>query len=131
MIESLEAGALLTTRNAASKHPCYRSSPLLCKSRNLCKSMINENSWWWLKRNSERVFERRKHHAGSEYRNDPHVGWVALHALSWFPNVIAIGPAGSWPLWSMRTVRFYGLSVVLWLSFFYAFFRLRRIGAQS
>ena len=28
--------------------------------------------------------------------------------------------------WSVRTVIFYGLSVVLWLSYFYAFFRLRR-----
>jgi hypothetical protein len=26
----------------------------------------------------------------------------------------------------VRTVIFYGLSVVLWLSYFYAFFRLRR-----
>jgi hypothetical protein len=47
-------------------------------------------------------------------------GW----GFSWYPNVIAIGPAGSWPLWSVRT---YGLSVVLWLSYFYAFLRLRRI----
>ena len=29
-------------------------------------------------------------------------------------------------VWSMRTIIFYGLSVVLWLSYFYAFFRLRR-----
>jgi hypothetical protein len=28
----------------------------------------------------------------------------------------------------VRTVIFYGLSVVLWLSYFYAFFRLRRLG---
>jgi hypothetical protein len=40
--------------------------------------------------------------------------------------VIAMGPAGSWPLWSARTIIFYGLSVVLWLSYFYAFVRLRR-----
>ena len=42
---------------------------------------------------------------------------------------IAIGPAGSWPLWSVRTIIFYGLSVVLWLGYFYAFFRLRRSSA--
>jgi hypothetical protein len=30
--------------------------------------------------------------------------------FSWYPNAIAIGPAGSWPLWSMRTIIFYGLS---------------------
>ena len=46
---------------------------------------------------------------------------VALHALHLVPNVIAIGPAGSWPFWSVRTIIFYGLSVVLWLGFFYAF----------
>ena len=34
-------------------------------------------------------------------------------------------PAGSWPLWSVRTIIFYGLSVVLFLGYFYAFFRLR------
>jgi hypothetical protein len=49
--------------------------------------------------------------------------------FTWYPNVIAIGPAGPWPLWSLRTIIFYGLSVVLWLGYFYAFFRLRRSGA--
>jgi hypothetical protein len=49
--------------------------------------------------------------------------------FSWYPNVIAIGPGGSWPLWSVRTIIFYGFSVVLWLSYFYAFFRLRRSNA--
>jgi hypothetical protein len=29
----------------------------------------------------------------------------------------------------MRTIIFYGLSVVLWLGYFYAFFRLRRSSA--
>jgi hypothetical protein len=48
--------------------------------------------------------------------------------FTWYPNVIAIGPAGSWP-GSVRTIVFYGLSVVLWLSYFYAFFRLRRSSA--
>jgi hypothetical protein len=32
-------------------------------------------------------------------------------------------------LWSVRTIIFYGLSVVLWLGYFYAFFRLRRSSA--
>jgi hypothetical protein len=31
-------------------------------------------------------------------------------------------------LWSVRTIIFYGLSVVFWLVYFYAFFRLRRTG---
>ena len=50
--------------------------------------------------------------------------------FTWYPNVIAMGPAGSWPLWSPRTILFYGLSVVLWLGFFYAFVRLRRSTAK-
>ena len=45
--------------------------------------------------------------------------------FTWYPNVIAIGPAGSWP-GLVQTIVFYGLSVVLWLSFFYTFFKLRR-----
>ena len=55
--------------------------------------------------------------------------WWRSTLFTWYPNAIAIGPAGSWPLWSMRTIIFYGLSVVLWLSYFYAFFRLRRSSA--
>jgi hypothetical protein len=37
-----------------------------------------------------------------------------------------MGPAGAWPFWSLRTILFYGLSVVLWLVYFTAFIRLRR-----
>jgi hypothetical protein len=33
--------------------------------------------------------------------------------------------------WSVRTVIFYGLSVVLWLSYFYAFFSLRNRKKQE
>ena len=44
--------------------------------------------------------------------------------FNWYPDVIAIGPAGQ--LWSLRNIIFYGLSIVLWLSYFYAFFRLGR-----
>ena len=36
--------------------------------------------------------------------------------FSWYPNVVAIGTAGSWPFWSLRTIGFYGLSIVLWLA---------------
>jgi hypothetical protein len=46
--------------------------------------------------------------------------------FSLYPNVIAIGPAGSWPFWSVRILFFYGLSIVLWLGYFYAFMRLSR-----
>jgi hypothetical protein len=45
--------------------------------------------------------------------------------------VIAIGPAGSWPLWSWRTIVFYALSVPLWLGYFYAVFMLRRSTASA
>jgi hypothetical protein len=55
-------------------------------------------------------------------------GWRSM-LFSWYPNVIAIGPAGSWP-GSVRSLIFYGLSVVLWLSYFYAFFRLGRSSAR-
>jgi hypothetical protein len=51
--------------------------------------------------------------------------------FSWYPNAIAIGPAGSWPLWSVRTIAFYGLSLILWLAYFYAFIRWRRRNAAS
>jgi len=49
--------------------------------------------------------------------------------FNWYPNVIAIRPAGSWPGW-VRSLMFYGLSIVLWLSYFYAFFRLGRSSAS-
>jgi hypothetical protein len=45
--------------------------------------------------------------------------------------VIAIGPAGSWPFWSVRTIAFYGLSVGLWLGYFYAFVRLSRSSERT
>ena len=130
MIESLEAGALLTTRNAASKHPCYRSSRLLWKKPEYRLELINEDSWWWLKRNSERVFNDAN--TAQDRNTEMTLMWNRWRStlFTWYPNVIAIGPAGSWPWWSMRTIIFYGLSVVLWLSYFYAFFRLRRIGAR-
>src|SRR6476660_8697029 len=76
--------------------------------------LINDDSWWWLKRNSERVFNDAK---TAQDRNTEMTlmgnRWRST-LFTWYPNVIAIGPAGSWPLWSMRTIIFYGLSVVLW-----------------
>jgi bacteriorhodopsin len=88
--------------------------------------LINDDSWWWLKRNSERVFNDAK--TAQDRNTEVTLMWNRWRStlFSWYPNVIAIGPAGSWPLWSARTIIFYGLSVVLWLSYFYAFFRLRR-----
>src|SRR5262252_2623332 len=82
------------------------------------------------KRSSDRGFEL--HNEARDRNTEVTIMWNRWRStlFSWFPNAIAIGPAGSWPLWSMRTDIFYGLSVVLWLSYFYAFFRLRRSSAS-
>ena len=93
--------------------------------------LINEDSWWWLKRNSDRVFNDAK---TAQSRNTEMTlmwnGWRST-LFSWYPNVIAIGPAGSWP-GLVRAIVFYGLSVLLWLGYFYAFIRLRRsIGERA
>lgn len=93
--------------------------------------MINEDSWWWLKRNSDRVFNDAK---TAEARNTEMTlvwnGWRAT-LFSFYPNVIAIGPAGSWPLWSVRIILFYALSAVLWFGYFYGFIRLLRWSASG
>ncbi|HRN89526.1 DUF1523 family protein [Hyphomicrobium sp.] len=88
--------------------------------------LVNEDSWWWLKRNSDRVFNDAK---TAEARNtEVTLMWNRWRStlFSFYPNVIAIGPAGAWPLWSVRTLTFYGLSVLLWLAYFYGFIRLHR-----
>ena len=79
-----------------------------------------------MKRNSERVFNDAKTAQSRNTEVTLMWNWWRSTFFTWFPNVIAIGSAGSWPFWSARTIIFYGLSVVLWLSYFYAFFRLRR-----
>lgn len=93
--------------------------------------LINEDSWWWLKRNSDRVFNDAK---TAEARSTEVTllwnGWRST-LLSFYPNVIAIGAAGSWPLWSVRTVVFYGLSILLWIGYFYGFIRLLRWTASA
>ena len=54
--------------------------------------LINDNSWWWLKRNSERVFNDAKTAISnrkaplSQHGSDPHVESVALHALYLVPQ---------------------------------------------
>jgi hypothetical protein len=82
-----------------------------------------------LKRNSERVFNDAK--TAQSRNTEMTLMWNRWRStlFSWYPNAIAIGPSGSWPWWSWRTIAFYGLSVVLWLGYFYAFFRLRRSSA--
>jgi hypothetical protein len=91
--------------------------------------LINEDTWLWLKWNSDRIFNDAK--TAQSRNTEMTVTWNRWRStlFSWYPNALAIGPADSWPLWT-RTVIFYGLSVLLWLSYFYAFFRLRRSTAS-
>jgi hypothetical protein len=91
--------------------------------------LVNEDSWWWLKRNSERVFNDAK---TAQLRNTQvTVMWSRWRStlLSQYPNAISIGPAGSWPLWSWRALAFYGLSLIMWLGYFLGFGRLRHLTA--
>ena len=92
--------------------------------------LVNEDSWWWLKRNSERVFNDAK---TAQLRGTRvTVMWYRWRStlFSWYPNVIAIGPAGSWPLWSLRGLVFYCLSAILWLGYFGGISFLHRLTAR-
>ena len=91
--------------------------------------LINQDSWWWLKFNSSRILNDAM--LAQSANSEVTLMWTGWRAMlfSWYPNILAIGPAGFWPLWSVRTLIFYGLSIVLWLGYFYAFFRLRRSSA--
>ena len=93
------------------------------------QEFTNVDSWWWLKFNSSRILNDAL--VAQSSNSEVTLMWTGWRAMlfNWYPNVIAIGPAGSWP-GSMRTIIFYGLSVVLWLSYFYAFFRLGRSNAR-
>lgn len=81
----------------------------------------NEDSWWWLKRNSERVFNHAK--TAEDRKNRVTILWNRWRSqlLSLHPNVIAFGEAGLWPLWSWRTIVFYALSIPGWFFYFSAF----------
>jgi hypothetical protein len=86
----------------------------------------NEDSWWWLKRNSERIFNDAK--TAAERNAEVTVMWNRWRSqlFSWHPNAIRIGRGGLWPLWSLRLLTFYGISIVLWVGYFYTFSRLNR-----
>jgi hypothetical protein len=88
------------------------------------QELTNVDSWWWLKFNSSRILNDAM--VAQSSNSEVTLMWTGWRAMlfNWYPNVIAIGPAGQ--LWSLRTIIFYGLSIVLWLSYFYAFFRLGR-----
>jgi Protein of unknown function (DUF1523) len=94
------------------------------------QELINQDSWWWLKFNSSRILnDAMEAHSGNSGVTLMWTGWRAM-LFNWYPNVIAIGPAGSWPGW-LRSLVFYGLSLVLWLTYFYAFLRLGRSKAPQ
>jgi len=86
----------------------------------------NEDSWWWLKRNSERVFNNAK--TATDRHTEVTVVWNRWRSqlFSWHPNAIALRDAGAWPLWSLRVLGFYALSLVAWIGYFYAFVWLHR-----
>lgn len=79
----------------------------------------NEDSWWWLKRNSERVFNDAI--TAQTRSTEVTAMWYRWRSqlFSWHPNVVAIRASGDW--WSWRALGFYSLSVVLWLAYFFAF----------
>ena len=79
----------------------------------------NEDSWWWFKRNSERIFNDAK--TATDRNTEVTVIWTRWRSqlFSWHPNVIAIRPSGEW--WSWRALAFYALSLVFWLGYFVAF----------
>ncbi len=80
----------------------------------------NEDTWWWFKRNSERVFNNAK--TAEDRKTEVTVLWNRWRSqlFSWHPNVIALRDAGYWPFWSLRVLGFYGLSIVLWFGFFWS-----------
>lgn len=83
----------------------------------------NEDSWWWFKRNSERVFNDAK--TAEDRHTEVTVMWVRWRSqlFSWHPNVIAIRSSGDW--WSWRALGFYLLSTILWISYVFTFSWLR------
>lgn len=86
----------------------------------------NEDSWWWFKRNSERVFNDAK--TAMDRKAEVTVMWNRWRSqlFSWYPNIIALGDAGSWPYWSWRTITYYGSSIIVWLGFFVGLSWIRR-----
>jgi hypothetical protein len=83
------------------------------------QELINQDSWWWLKWNSSRILNDAM--VAQSSKSEVTLMWTGWRSMlfSWYPNVIAIGPADSWPGW-VRGLIFYGLSIVLWLSYFFA-----------
>ena len=97
--------------------------------RNLADAGVefeNVDSWWWFKRNSQRVFNDAK--TAEDRKTEVTVMWNRWRSqlFSWHPNVIVFGESGAWPYWSWRTLTFYGLSIPAWVLYFAFFVWLRR-----
>ena len=93
--------------------------------------LINEDSWWWLKRNSDRVFNDAK---TAEARNaEVTLLWNRWRStlFSFYPNVIPSDPPVPGRCGRSRTIIFYGLSLLLWLGYFYSFIGLLRWSASA
>jgi hypothetical protein len=83
----------------------------------------NEDSWWWFKRNSERVFNDAK--TAQDRKTEVTIMWNRWRStlFSWYPNAISFGTGDSHPA-PTRGYGFYAISIVLWIAYFYAFIRL-------
>jgi hypothetical protein len=83
------------------------------------QELINQDSWWWLKFNSSRILNDIM--VAQSSNSEVTLMWTGWRSMlfSWYPNVLAIGPADSWPGW-VRSLIFYGLSIVLWLGYLIA-----------
>ena len=83
------------------------------------QELINQDSWWWLKFNSSRILNDIM--VAQSSNSEVTLMWTGWRSMlfSWYPNVLAIGPADSWPGW-VRALIFYGLSIALWLSYFFS-----------
>ena len=86
----------------------------------------NEDSWWWLKRNSERVFNDAK--TAADRGTEVTVLWNRWRSqiFSWHPNVLDFGAAGAWPFWQLRVLLFYAATLAAWIAYFWAFVWLHR-----
>jgi len=86
----------------------------------------NEDSWWWLKRNSERVFNNAK--TAAERNTEVTVVWNRWRSqlFSWHPNILDFGDAGYWPFWQLRILFFYAVTLAGWVAYFWAFNWLHR-----
>ena len=85
----------------------------------------NEDSWLWLKVNSDTTFGRAKRLENSEERVwIVYYGWRS-NLFSWHPNVMSLTEQFPF-VSSVRMALFYGLSVLLWGGIAWLALRLRR-----